>query len=686
MNRLLIAACFVALALSPLNANDQRARVLMQAAEAKATIEGDLGAAIKLYKDAEKEAGSNRPLVAQALLKMAAAYQKLGDAEAQKIYRRLVRDFSDQTEPVAIARARLGPEEHSARGAILKDVPDLNASGNVTSDGRYAAYVNSSTGNIAVRDLVAGTSREVTARKDYIVYQPVISRDGQFVAYQSFNTCVERTPFVALSNGVLCVLPIAGEPAVRARTVVDNADIQRVEPMDWSPDGNSIAAMLGREDGTSQIGIVNVRNGSAAILHSTDWRGATRIFFSPDGRYVAFDVPAGDATDELDVRVVAVDGSHGSTVVRDSSQNVPMGWTLDGRYVLFASDRAGSMGLWAQRVTNGKPEGTARLVHPGLGGARSLGVTRNGSLFFAVQTGGRDIEVLTVDLAAGKQTSPATRVINRYVGTNLMPQWSSDGKFLAYASQRGFSTNGGRIIGIREAATGTVRELRPRLTYINGLNWAPDNSALVTMGTDFRGRSGIFTIDSRTGEATFLTEGDYPKYAPDGRHLFYGKSTEMPIKSVIERHLATGAERTVLTGEFAIFSISPDGRWLAAATGGVLGSAAHEIAIFSVETGEKRIVHRAQPGERIPSYVTMPWTPDGRAVLMRKQRPNEELWLVPTDGGQPRKIDAQVKGWAFGPVGAFSLHPDGRQIAATRLREDVGPEVRVLENFLSAMK
>src|SRR5688572_4773453 len=172
MKRLLVIACFIGLALSSVSANDQRARVLMQAAEAKDKVEGDMNAAIKLYKDAVKEAGSNRALVAQALVKMAEAYQKLGDAEAQKIYQRVALEFSDQNESAAIAKARLPPSPRATGGATLRDVAGLNNSGNVSADGRLATYVNWDTGRIAVRDLTSGISREVTIRNDFNVYNP----------------------------------------------------------------------------------------------------------------------------------------------------------------------------------------------------------------------------------------------------------------------------------------------------------------------------------------------------------------------------------------------------------------------------------------------------------------------------------------------------------------------------------
>jgi Tol biopolymer transport system component len=685
MKTFVTAACLTVLALSSLSANDQRARVLMQAAEAKAKIEGDLSGAIKLYKDAEKEAGSNRALVAQSLVKMAEAYQKLGDVEAQKIYQRLVRDFSDQKELVAVARARLQPANTAGGGATLKDVANLNASGNVSADGRYASFVNWETGNIAVRDLRTGSSREITKRQDYDIYNPLISRDGALVAYQSFNGCVERNPF-APGPGVLCVLATEGEPAAVARTVLENDDIRNITPLDWSPDGGSLAVSIQRNDRSAQIAVVRLADAALTAIATVDWRGPTRIYYSPDGRYLAFDLPADDASHQRDIRVIGVDGTQGSIVVEDPAQDVVMGWTPDGSRLLFASDRSGAVGLWAQRVARGRREGPPQLVHAGLGGLLSLGLTKAGSLYFGVQTGGRDIEIVTVDLQSGKQLGTSVRPVSRLVGTNLMPAWSPDGKFLAYVSQRGISGNTGRIIGIREMATGAVRELPPTLDYMGPLSWAPDGTRLVTNGRDLKGRNGIYEIDVVTGNTTWMGEGGQAKHSPDGRHLFQMRPMKEPwTRALVERDRSTGIERVLFTGEFATFSISADGKWIALASGGVGDASAHAIQLIRVETGEVRELLRAQPGERLPPYVPMPWTPDGQALLVRKPGPRPELWLIPTTGAAPRKIAADIESWAFGTFGVISLHPDGRQLAGTRLSE-TGAEVRVLDDFLQALR
>ena len=82
--------------------------------------------------------------------------------------------------------------------------------------------------------------------------------------------------------------------------------------------------------------------------------------------------------------------------------------------------------------------------------------------------------------------------------------------------------------------------------------------------------------------------------------------------------------------------------------------------------------------------------PDSQAVLIRKglngtgvnaRGDQAELWLVPTNGGQSRKIDLGVKDF-----GAFTMHPDGRQIAFVFVAGQNKEEVWVLENFLPGLQ
>src|SRR5262245_49133083 len=80
---------------------------VFEQALAKERVDGNLAEAIKLYERVVTEFASDRALAARALAQVGLCYEKLGRDDAVTAYERLVRDFSDQPEPVNHARARL---------------------------------------------------------------------------------------------------------------------------------------------------------------------------------------------------------------------------------------------------------------------------------------------------------------------------------------------------------------------------------------------------------------------------------------------------------------------------------------------------------------------------------------------------------------------------------------------------
>src|SRR5262249_20248534 len=99
---LLMSACLMARAASAQTALElyQRAIVQEQAA-------GSLPQGIELYRQAAKEAGSDRGLAAKALIRAAGSCEKLGQAAAGELYTEIMRTYPDQGDQVALAQSRL---------------------------------------------------------------------------------------------------------------------------------------------------------------------------------------------------------------------------------------------------------------------------------------------------------------------------------------------------------------------------------------------------------------------------------------------------------------------------------------------------------------------------------------------------------------------------------------------------
>ena len=338
--------------------------------------------------------------------------------------------------------------------------------------------------------------------------------------------------------------------------------------------------------------------------------------------------------------------------------------------------------------------------------ALAIGITRAGTLFLSGATWNQDIEIASIDVAAGTGTAAPVKPISRFIGANTQPTWSQDGTVLAYRSARLTSLATGAatfesVIGVRSMTTAEPRELHPALTYFQGLTWSPDARSLVAWGVDLKGREGIFRIDAVTSDLTPIAvpisdqvpvpNGERLTYegfswSPDGRRLYYHTRNGM----VHERDVASGATR-VITGTdasnggtgFGPISVSPDGRLIAASRADASGTA---VVVLPVGGGEPRTLFHV---DRLASILKdLVWTPDGRSVLALKvaglnDQAGNELWRLPIDGASPRKLDIDVSRVVTGGQGRIRLHPDGKQLTYVSGHYPV-MEVWVLENFLPA--
>jgi Tol biopolymer transport system component len=686
MTRLLVICVAALIAFSMPIAHAQQgvaqAEKLLASAQHKAAIDGDLKGAIEDYRKAIAAAGNNRPLVAQALLRMAECHRQLGSAEAQAIYARLLRDYSDQKDIAAAARTRLTGTV--GRGAVRGDRSlwvgdDADGFGTISPDGRYLTYTAwADRGQLAIRDLSTGVNHRLTDGGGSTSFS-AISRDGKQVAYQWWvsNAAPAGEPF----PDQLRVAKLTGTAISDVRPLLGNPDIINAAPYDWSPDNKWIAASLTRRDRTRQIALVDAETGSLRILKSLDWKEPTKIFFSPDGRYLGYDLMTSDARDERHVFILAVDGSREFTAVDHPSQNIIMGWSPDGAYVLFASDRSGSYGLWSVRVDDGRPNGAVALLKPDIAASWSLGLTATGTMYVWKSASPVFVQVSSVDLNAGKLTS-SPQNFQQFITSRGRPEWSPTGDRLAYQSCNPLGA-GPCTLWIQSMDTGSRRELRPKLGYFFFPRWSPDGRELLVRGRDLKGRNdGLYRIDAATGETGLIATPNpgesSPEWAPDGKHIYYRRGS-----TIIGRNIATGDEREAVripSDRPGQIVMSPDGRhvaYLALEAGG------RGLFMIPVAGGEPRLLIARKTPERLTDRFD--WTADGTALVIairREDNGENALWFVPVDGRPARRLEIDVAKWAI--LDGFKFDRSGKRVAFVAQAGEPGAEIRALENFLPA--
>jgi len=677
---------------------------LFQKALVKERAVGDVEEAIRLYQRVVKEFGSNRALAAKAQFRLGVLYDRLGrTAEAQRAFNAVVTQYADQPDLVRQARARLvvptartptSPAEKTKLPTTMGfrrvwDSNRVDISGSPSPDGAYLSLVDWDTGDLAVRELDADKNRRVTnkgpwSKSSEFAMDSVISPDGKQIVYGWFN---EKYWFD---------LRLIGIDGSNPRVLYQDDKLIYVQPFEWSTDGRQILVSLTHRNQTAQIGLISVADGRLRVIKTMDWwQSPAKMSLSPDGQYIVFDSRQKQDAPERDLFILGTIDNRESPLIQHPANDEVVGWTPDGKRVLFASDRTGVNSLWSVRVGAGKALQAPELLKPDLGRGGSMGFSRDGTLYFGFVATMQDIYVATLDATTGKVSQAPKAITLRYVGSNAGPAFSPDGKWLAHISNRGVSLRRRiSVINIRSLETNTEREINPILSNFYQPQWSPDSSSLIVSGTDTKGVNGIYRIDAHSGDVTPMVQvgegiNDWrilqqPIWAPDGKSFYYvSRSQATKNDRIFVRELATGQEKEIFRTDAPAtlvnsLALSADGRELAFFFMYPDGLATTVIKIIK-NTGEPVRDISLEKKEFPAGAGVITWTPDGRhlvfATAVNAEKPKTELWRVPVEGGQLQRVGISMEGLV-----GLRMHPDGQRIAFSA--GEFKSEVWALEHFL----
>jgi Tol biopolymer transport system component len=596
---LLLCLAMVPLAAGPLG-GQQTAEELLQSAQYKQQVEGDLQGAITILQTLVTDFADHRETAASALVLLGHLHETLGSTSAQEAYRRVLSEYPDQREAAAEARARLaaltGPTAPpppsgkvermllSSRDTDVNRFFDMRAS----PDGRHIAFTDMGyTGNLYILNLATGDTTKLADGWDE---SPVWSHDGKKIAYAAIQPG-------ARAESVLTIVDVGtGE-----RMVPEALRKLDLHPLAWAPDGDLLFGWIRTgEDGESVQALVSISTGKETVVsNATDMPGD----FSPDGRFLAF---SDSVESTMDVYVLDVRTGHRTRITTSAERDGAPLWSPAGDVLVYRSEK----GSWAVPMVDGSPSAAPRVI-AAEGYDQPAGWAENGEYFYVKYNSVRHFAEVPVDPGTMTATGPFELLPVPVSGSVTQFDWSPDmSRVLIHRPNRGESFQ------VYSFENEEMKTYHVGPEYLGAAwEWGEDGRRVLMAGwVSGQERDSITTVevDLATGASRQLyppiheVEG-WVRLSKDGRKIaFYRGNRHLSEMKLVLADLSRGGQEVVLADEAEMEDgglarwvhpqLSPDGSQV------LFGTQGHEVA--------------------------------GRDSLF-------QLWVTPADGsGEPRRIAA----------------------------------------------
>ncbi len=532
----------------------------------------------------------------------------------------------------------------------MTDRPGAQHSPSLAPNGRQFLYVERDGGDDDIFLQRVGGEKRINLTADHAGYdgQPAFSPDGERIAYRS-----------AREGGGIFVMGATGESPRRITS-------EGFHPS-WSPDGTRLACTgefvtdpYSRST-LSTLWIVEIATGQRTRLSPTD---AVTAQWSPDGRRLVYWAATGG---QRDIWVVPSTGGTPVQLTDDTHTDWNPLWTADGCGVLFISDRGGTPDLWQLDFDpeSGMASGEPRPLTTGVSAVFEASSSRDGRhLAIMIKRSPGRIERMAFDReAVSVSGTPETLLASAHVFVQM--DVSDDGAWLAYRT----SAPREDIFVMRTDGTGR-RRLTNDVHRDRGPQWSPDGKWIVF----YSNRSGSYDYWAMRRDGTDLKrltntppDGDInqPHFMPDGVTLLGTRASTPPttVFLVLDRSIEDIdaplelSERTI-PGFYALHP-SPDGRYL---FGESHVDGLQEPACYDLR--EKRLILMpAGPGLVSRREAVAQWLDTTRLAVRGVNDDFAGIWDVP--GGT-------VTPWAGPPGrGYFQLVGDELYVNSMQVEADI---------------
>jgi Tol biopolymer transport system component len=226
--------------------------------------------------------------------------------------------------------------------------------------------------------------------------------------------------------------------------------------------------------------------------------------YAPDGETILFSSNRGGNLDlwTINTRTGAV-----RQLTDDEARDWDPAYTADGSRILWSSDRGGNLEIW---IANADGSGARQVSSDGVG-AENPGATPDGE-WIVYMTSNPDKAGMWKIRGDG---SDATQL---YAGAAFIPEFSPDGRYIAFNVTTGANTNSMMIMDLESGETTRFGDLARSGSYVTSANgrarWFADGGKIAFIAEE-DGQVGVMVQDFVPGRDTTATRRKLAGFEPE---------------------------------------------------------------------------------------------------------------------------------------------------------------------------
>jgi len=617
-------------------------------------MKGDLGEAVKIYRQVLKENPGNRQVSARALLHIGMCYEKLGSELASQAYQDVIGKYSDQEKEVSMAKERITRFEALTAELNREAEKHVKNGNDLFKRWEYESAIKEYENAIKLRP-----NTLLALNAQYCIGQSWFRAGKYNTALATFTKLIEENP---KSN----IAPVAELMVSQVQNAMEND--KSLLKTDNPPDENII---IDPETGIKYTKIKSFVGKTDLISYTSGG-----FNFSPDGRFMVlenkvFPVDGGDAFNLVEMealRAVYAPGMKKAAFYADSAIwtvpvspetgrskgqpqkilagryrfQVPVSWSPDGDKLVFERvDKKIAGDIWTINVSDGKLIAvTNSLEYEGAPAwspdGKTIAYKKSNELWLA-SSDGDDAKMILKN------------------GGN--PCWSPDSKWLFHSNWENshlYSLNQQKNLKL------TI----PKQVG-NFVSFSSDGGEMLFYRSSYEGKWGIKVV-STTGGPSFTPESIDAAYgsqwSTDSKQILVQSDDEqghvsfkiLPLSG--ENPVAVNIDVQV-NGKPFPFAASPDLTMLAFSVTREDRKKDLYIVPFSMteanNTGPARLVFEGWSGGAY--NVLISWSPDGKKLAVVHEG---DIWVYTLEDGKLTKITDTPEKEVW-----INFSPDGNMIS-----------------------